>query len=234
MIILQLFLLLEDTNFHCISDSSNKTLQFPNISNVHFNAYAILNFKNLTMRTTQTSTPFYILPPQTLFGRNCSGDVYSIRYCYQIPLSEWISIREQNVTVFELLLGMQRWSSFYIEKRLNVNSTPSNQICSSKGMIMVCCDVYNSSSYPIFQITQSKFVYGIFMHYSLLSFKNNFKVSRYMGNLTESAGVYKLSPRTAGIFLLLQFSIGKNIFFFFFFKCIFVTVNSMNASKHYS
>ena len=175
------FLLLEDTNFHCISDSSNKTLQFPNISNVNFNAYAILNFKNLTMRTTQTSTPFYILPPQTLFGRNCSGNVHSIRYCYQIPLSEWISISEQNVTVFELLLGTQRWSSFYVEKRLNVNSTPSNQICSSKGMIMVCCDVYSSSSYPIFQIPQSKFVYGIFMHHSLLGFNNNFiKVSRYM------------------------------------------------------
>ncbi len=211
MIILQFFLLLEDTSFFCISDSSNKTHQFPNISNVHFNAYAILNFKNLTMQTTQTSTPFYILPPQTLFGRNCSGDVHSIRYCYQIPLSEWISISEQNVAVFELLLGTQRWSSFYVEKRLNVNSTPSNQICSSKEMIMVCCDVYNSSSYPIFQIPQSKFVYGISMHYSLLGFNNNFKVSRYMGNnLTESAEVYKLSPRTAGVFLLLQFSIGKN------------------------
>ncbi len=37
-----------------------------------------------------------------------------------------------------------------------------------------------------------------------------------MGNsLTESAGVYKLSPRTADFFVLLQFSIGKNKSYFF-------------------
>ena len=198
----------DNGNLHCISDLSSGFINFPNISDVYFNQSKIVNFSNLSV-TNQDR--FHILPPQYEYGRNCSGSVLSIKFCYKLTYNQWMSIYNQDIPIFNIVLGRtQVNSSFIVSRNISVISRPTTNICTQKtGNGWWCCDHFNSNGQSLFQILSSKFVYGIFPHFSLITFRKSLNVSWYpVSTFNEHTGSYSLHARRTAPLVLLQFLTG--------------------------
>ena len=95
----------------------------PNIPDSYFNHAALDGNGELTLAIQGTTYIFTM--PSLLGGRNCSGTLMGIQYCYRVD-----STSNRRINVFEYLSGtLNAVNVFAILKRVTIGSTPSTDIC---------------------------------------------------------------------------------------------------------
>jgi len=157
----------------------------------------------------RNETRLYTIPAYSASGRNCYGTVISIRYCY------WINKNElnNNLIVFEVVLGNHTATNFYVTRVLSVHSTPTTDKCSSQTYWWwLCCDDYRGSNESLFQFTKSQHMIGINMlRRPQVYIRNTYVVRPYSFNgraRVQSNFSLRWKITSNQPFFLLQFTIG--------------------------
>ena len=148
--------------FQCQSSSNQKGLVYtPNIPDFYFNHVNAADFRsgdgsNLT-DTDRDTTYFFTVPAESA-SRNCSGDVVSIQYCYQVRNRS--RDRVTNSSVFKLLAVDRNGLQFTIINSTTIQTTPQGIICTNPqaGGITICCDITPLSG---LHIPASEYTFGI-------------------------------------------------------------------------
>ena len=195
--------------FNCLSssDSSSDVVFYPNISDVHFERSNAASYP----RSDRMHSRFYTVPFSPS-GRNCSGSVSSIKYCYWILNSEFT----RNITVFEVVLGTQTQTrtqtTFDVTRTLAVISRPHTDICTqfNRKKSRVCCDTFELPN-NLFHIPSSQFTYGINLLMHQITLKNiiDFRASWFQRNIVRQGQQFNFGRERSGPMLLLRFLIGK-------------------------
>ena len=123
--------------FQCQTSSAGRVLT-PNILDSYFDSVKAAEFMadgDLTVLREDMTTYIYTLPSVS-DGRNCSGTVVSIQYCYY-----WTGNRNANrqVTIFHLVAANIDESRRRL--RIPVQSSPKRDNCTNVTGNYVCCTV---------------------------------------------------------------------------------------------
>jgi len=193
--------------FQC--QTSEDTYLFPNVRDVKFNATTVSSgsYKRLN---TEKEVRFYKIPAYSISGRNCSGNVTSIRHCY------WINKKKlnNNLPIFKVVLGSYM-SLFRVTRLITINSTPTDSKCiaTSRGR-RVCCDNFETNNRFLFQVPEQQHVFGIDMSGGYqVSITNSYTMSYYeRKNNVEVSKSYSLGASRSEPVVLIQFQIGKSLY----------------------
>ncbi len=178
----------------------------PNVEGMNLNQSILSSLDNIN-RIGGTETRYYTIPEVSDFGRNCSGEVVSIKYCYSV------GNRNSNRSIFDIVLGNMSGTSFTVTSRFVVYSKSSNNKCSQQitSNRRICCDNYSMKSNGMFTLPSSKYVYGINLRgRRQLAIADTYPVTWYQrdgrANVNRN---YQLDNSQNGSFILMQFSVGK-------------------------
>ena len=151
--------------FQCqSSESSGQQVFTPRIPDHYFNqATAASMFNESLIVTVNRRAYIYTIPPESA-QRDCSGTVTAVEYCYRATRPDF----QQTKYVFYILSltrsinQTNNRTQFTVNRRININSTASNNICASNSdrpWLFVCCE--NKSLEYHLQIPSSTFTFGI-------------------------------------------------------------------------
>lgn len=142
-------------------DTASNTFSLPDleISNDYVSSIAV----NVSISLTNIG---YIYPvPSTL---NCSGTVTEIQYCY------FADGFGTGIFIFTLLTLEQSGLNFTITSQVDVQSTPTGQICTAGspfvGINQYCCDTLTLDTMSHFNLPAGQFAFGIIPEFNMLSF----------------------------------------------------------------
>ena len=190
--------------FQCQTPSKD-TYLFPEVAEFHFNATKIVSSDSYELLSEWVW--FYKIPEYSISQRNCSGNVTSIRHCY------WINEKklDENLLVFNVVLGHYTSSSFTVTRLISINSTPTNDKCTVGGKQRVCCDnfeFYNNRF--LFQLPEQEYMFGIYTTGHQVSITSLYypTTSYRKGSVRVRNKAYSLGRIRSGPVMLIQFKIG--------------------------
>ncbi len=180
----------------------------PNVEGMDLNQSILSSLDNIKrIKIDGNETRYYTIPEVSDIGRNCSGEVVSIKYCYLVNNNV-----SSNRNIFDIVLGTMNGTSFTVTSRFAVVSKPTNTKCSQIGTSnrKICCD-NNRNSSGIFTLPSSKYVYGIYLRRRRqLAITNTYPVTWYQRDGRAIVNrKYQLDNSQSGSFILMQFSLGK-------------------------
>ena len=199
----------------------------PNIPDYYFNhtnadTFFEMGTNSLLTQSSDGFTYFFTIPPESA-GRNCSGTVVAIQYCYQVHKDHINSTQD----AFSFHSVTRDGFDFTVTSSFTVRTTPHQEDeCTMRGqgaggMHYFCCDTTTLSDDDQLSISPESYTFGVTIivnnDVTQYAFRDNteFVVDQFQGSLGTilSAGTnYSFTESTkvnAG--LLLMRLIGNNI-----------------------
>ena len=114
---------------------------------------------DISDRLFPSSTEVFIFPLPSSLSCGDGGTVISFQFCYQG------SNFGTEQSIFRLLVLQQSGSTFTITNTVLVRSTPTDQICTSRSILLVgtvsyCCDTFTLDMADQFSLPASNFAFG--------------------------------------------------------------------------
>lgn len=206
--------------FQC-QPSSNQggRVYTPNIPDLYFNNINAADFRNgfgsnLTV-ASRGVTYIYTIPAKSI-GRNCSGNIVAINFCYQA--------RPWNVGDNTIVFNLDRVLTadgydFTVSTRLTVHTIPQDNICTAADIFhIICCDTFTlgttqqmglpSSNYTIAVTVGNNEVRPLVFEAGISQYRYDQLQVPYGNSLPDSFSLDEGNVLTDQSLLLIRFFIG--------------------------